>query len=73
MLYSKISFLQQDPLFDGSTIYLGALNEAVCPGTFIFYHNHDEVDVVRIIMLPSPEEVKIIFSGLIFLMIKSLR
>ncbi len=56
-------FSQLNPLFDGSIIYLSALNESVCPGTFIFYCINDEVAVGRILMSSAPGEVKINLFG----------
>jgi hypothetical protein len=52
-------FTQQNPLFDGSLIYLSSLKESVCPGTFVFYRVNDEVAVGRILMQLAPGEVKI--------------
>jgi hypothetical protein len=49
-----------EPTFDGSLVYISALKDSLCPGSFVFYVGGDgDVNVGRIICQAHPSAVKL--------------
>jgi hypothetical protein len=52
-------YFSLEPNFNGTLIFISALKDALCPGSFVLYSRDGEGAVGRIISQPAPGEVKI--------------